>query len=90
MVRVSAREARDNFGDVIARAQYGDEAIIVTKQGKPAVVIVSYEEYAALHEHRNRETIQRLLDDPEARQVLDRLLDNFEADVAAGRYKERP
>lgn len=90
MVRVTAREARDNFGDVIARAQYGNEAIIVTKQGKPAVVILSYEEYTALREERDRETIQRLLDDTEARQVLDRLLDNFETDVASGRYKERP
>jgi prevent-host-death family protein len=89
MVRITAREARDSFGDVIARAQYGDEPIIVTKQGKPAVAIVNYEEYIGLYEQRNREAIQSLLDDPEARQVLDRLLDDFDADVATGRYRER-
>ena len=37
---VSTREARENFSDVINRAAYGKERVILTRRGKPLVAVV--------------------------------------------------
>jgi prevent-host-death family protein len=39
--RMSAKEARDRFGEVLNRAYYQREPIIVERQGKPVAVVVS-------------------------------------------------
>ncbi len=43
--RVSFTEAKENFSYLIESAHKKKEEIIVTKRGKPAAVIISYEEY---------------------------------------------
>jgi prevent-host-death family protein len=37
---VSTREARENFSDVVNRAAYGKERVILTRRGKPVVAVV--------------------------------------------------
>lgn len=46
MVRcMSAKEARDNFADVLGTAYYKGEPVIVEKKGKPFAVVISPSEY---------------------------------------------
>lgn len=45
-VRMSAKEARDKFSDVLGRAYYKDEPTIIEKQGKPMAVVVSPADFA--------------------------------------------
>jgi prevent-host-death family protein len=34
--RISAKEARDNFGDLLGSVHYGKQPVIVEKKGKPS------------------------------------------------------
>jgi len=43
--RMSAREAREHFADVLGLVYYGKEAIIVERKGKPMAVLISPEQY---------------------------------------------
>jgi len=43
--RLSAKEARDNFSDLIGSVYYSKEAVIVEKQGRPFAVVINPEEY---------------------------------------------
>lgn len=46
MVRcMSAKEARDNFADVLGTAYYKGEPVIVEKKGKPFAVVISPQQY---------------------------------------------
>jgi len=44
-MRVSIAEARREFTKLVRLADRGEEEIIVTKRGKPTVVLVPYEQY---------------------------------------------
>jgi prevent-host-death family protein len=44
-MRVSIAEARREFTKLVQLADRGEEEIIVTKRGKPTVVLVPYEQY---------------------------------------------
>lgn len=43
--RMSAKEARDNFADLLGTVYYGREPVIVEKQGRPYAVVINPEEY---------------------------------------------
>ena len=43
--RMSAREARANFSDLLGLVYYTKEPVIVEKKGKPVAVVISLEEY---------------------------------------------
>ncbi|MBC7357294.1 MAG: type II toxin-antitoxin system Phd/YefM family antitoxin [Desulfacinum sp.] len=45
---LTAREARDRFGEVLRRAETNGETFIVERKGRPSVVIMSAEEYDRL------------------------------------------
>jgi prevent-host-death family protein len=49
---ISASEAQNNFGAVIQWAEDNQDDVVVERRGKPAAVIVSYEEYQKLAELR--------------------------------------
>jgi prevent-host-death family protein len=51
--RVSLAEARKKLGDLIAEVRFGSENIIITKNNKDAVALVSMEEYQLLSDMRN-------------------------------------
>ena len=45
---VSTREARENFSDVINRAAYGKERVILTRRGKALVAVVPMDDFEIL------------------------------------------
>ena len=45
---ISTREARENFSDVINRAAYGKERVVLTRRGKPLVAVVPIEDMELL------------------------------------------
>ena len=46
--RISAREARANFSEVMGSVHYTNEPVIVEKNGKPYAVVVSPEQFEAM------------------------------------------
>lgn len=69
----SLRDVRDHLSEVIDRVEHQHERVVVTRNGKPAAVIVSPDDLAQL-----QETID-VLSDPRA------LADIREADAAYAR-----
>jgi len=62
VVRIGAREARNNFADLLGRVGYGGQTVIVERSGKPMAAIIPAEDY------------QRLIAERETRfQVLDQI-----------------
>ncbi|MBI4522453.1 MAG: type II toxin-antitoxin system Phd/YefM family antitoxin [Deltaproteobacteria bacterium] len=60
--RVSAKEARAQFSDILGMVRFGKETVIVEKQGKPVVAIIDFDLY------------QRWMSEREARfKVLDEI-----------------
>lgn len=59
---VSSRDLRGNLSGVISRVTYGGERIGVSRNGKPAVVMVSVEDY---------ELLEALEDDADAKAYLE-------------------
>lgn len=45
MQKITARQARDNFTDLLGSVYYGKEAVVVEKKGRPFAVVVNPEEY---------------------------------------------
>ena len=43
--RITAKEARDNFTDLLGTVYYGKEAVVVEKQGRPFAVVINPNEY---------------------------------------------
>jgi prevent-host-death family protein len=79
IVRMGAREARNNFADLLGRVGYGGQTVIVERSGKPMAALIPAEAYELLIAER------------EARfEVLDRIrsrlpelpLDEVDQDVA--------
>lgn len=42
---ITAKEARDNFADLLGMVYYGKESVIVEKQGRPFAVVVNPDQY---------------------------------------------
>ena len=64
MVSLSTAEAREQFSDVINRAAYGKERVVLTRRGKPLAAVVPIEDLQLLQELEDR------LDLEEARAAL--------------------
>lgn len=61
---IGATKARRIFGQLLAKARYGNEQFIVEKGGEPMVALVGIEEYKAL--------LERLEDLEDIRDMLER------------------
>jgi prevent-host-death family protein len=48
MLEMTTVEARENFSDMINRAAYGNQNVVLTRRGKPLVAVVSLEQLAQL------------------------------------------
>ena len=46
--RVSSRDARAQFADLIGEVYYGNETVIIERKGKPMAVVLSPSAYEAL------------------------------------------
>ena len=53
-LRMSAREARANFGDLLGRVFYTREPVIIEKKGRPFAVVISPEAYEAFSKEREQ------------------------------------
>ena len=42
---VTAKEARDNFTDILGMVYYGNQPVLIEKKGRPFAVIISPQEY---------------------------------------------
>ena len=58
---MTAKEARDNFTDLIEMVYYGKEPVIVEKKGRPFAVVISPDEYERYKEIA-KEQFFKLLD----------------------------
>lgn len=54
MDTLSTAEARDQFSDVINRAAYGKERVVLTRRGKALVAVVPIEDVELLRELEDR------------------------------------
>lgn len=48
MRRISAREARAHFADVLGSVHYGKEPVVVERNGKPFAVVISPDQYEVM------------------------------------------
>ena len=52
--RMSARDARTHFADVLGSVYYGHEPIIVERKGKPFAVVISPRQYEVMERELGR------------------------------------
>ena len=52
--RMSAKEARSHFADLLGLVHYSGEAVIVERRGKPFAVVISPDEYEKLLQERQK------------------------------------
>lgn len=45
MRAITAKEARRNFADVLNEVHFGRKRILITRSGKPLVVLISIKDY---------------------------------------------
>lgn len=50
--RVSAKEARERFAEILGQVHYGKDTVIVEKQGTPVAAVISMDDYAQFTEAR--------------------------------------
>ena len=53
--KVSAQEARVQLSDLINKAIYGRQPSLITRQGKPAAVLISFEQWQAFQQAQKLE-----------------------------------
>jgi len=54
MTKISTAEARNGFADIINRASFGKERIVLTRRGKNLVAIIPVEDLELLEELEDR------------------------------------
>ncbi len=74
---ISANEASRNFGNVIDGALRGEDYVI-TRYGKPKVVVVDFVRYKELEEAAERALLESADRDPETRAAIERGLRDME------------
>lgn len=61
MRKISAAEARKNFANIINRVAFGNESIVLTRQGKEIAALVSIDELKLLQRIEDRMDIEDAL-----------------------------
>ncbi len=92
--RMSVRDTRANFSDVLAQVRYGQEPVIVERKGRPVAVLISPEQWQQYQEQaRSRlfEAIDQLQErncdaDPEE---VERDVTEAVEEVRRARYEQR-
>ncbi|MCL5957731.1 MAG: type II toxin-antitoxin system Phd/YefM family antitoxin [Chloroflexi bacterium] len=52
--RMSAREARANFGDLLGSVYYTKEPVIIERKGRPFAVVINPEDFQKLQKEQER------------------------------------
>ena len=89
--RMSVRAARASFGDVLGQVYYGNEQVIVEKNGKPVAVLISPEQwqrYRDLTKQRFFEAVNVLqeLNSAQDPEEAERAIDDAVEEVRRERY----
>jgi prevent-host-death family protein len=84
--KISAKEARDRFAEVLGQVHYGKDTVIVEKQGKPMVAVIDVERYGRLVKAWNEPF--RVLDRVRAKN-RDKDPDQVQKDIAEARTEVR-
>jgi prevent-host-death family protein len=66
-IKLTASEARQNFSDILNRAAYGGERVIVHRGKKPVAAVVPIEDFELLEQLEDRadlEAVRRRLKEP--------------------------
>ncbi|MGH2459696.1 MAG: type II toxin-antitoxin system Phd/YefM family antitoxin [Chloroflexota bacterium] len=91
--RMSAREARANFSDLLGQVYYTKEPVIVEKKGRPFAVVINPEDYEWLVAEREKAwSAIRSIQERHADKDPDEVLRDVTAEVEAVRqemYEER-
>src|SRR5438552_18672197 len=58
--RMSSREARANFSDLLGQVYYTKEPVIVEKKGKPMAVVVSPDDYERYQKSDKERLFQKI------------------------------
>lgn len=53
-LQFSAREARAQFSEILNKAAYGKEPVVITRQGKNIAVVISFEDYQLYRQLEDR------------------------------------
>lgn len=53
-IKLTVAKARDNFSEVLGRAAYGKERVVIHRHGKPFAAVVPLEDMALLEELEDR------------------------------------
>jgi prevent-host-death family protein len=64
--RISAKEARNNFSDLLGSVRYSGDPVIVEKKGRPFTVLISledFERYQQLAKERLFDTVRAVQQD---------------------------
>ena len=48
VVHIGARDARNNFADLMGKVHYGGQTVIIERSGKPVIAMISSETYERL------------------------------------------
>ncbi|MDM9586325.1 type II toxin-antitoxin system Phd/YefM family antitoxin [Nostoc sp. GT001] len=74
MTRISATEARANFQELISRAEYKRERIVIERHGKAAVAIISLDDLKlleAIEDAIDSEALRRAVSENDGFTTLD-------------------
>ena len=63
---VTASEAQNNFGALVQWAEENQDNVVVERRGKPAAVIIAYEEYQKLEQLREQKRRRKAFEALEA------------------------
>lgn len=91
--RMSVREARANFGDLLGSVHYTQQPVVIEKKGKPIAVVISIEEFQRLNQPGEEffaviDRIRSRNEDKDPDEVLRDVTTEVEA-VRQERYDER-
>ena len=56
--KFTAKEARDNFTDILGMVYYGNQPVLIEKKGRPFAVIVSPQEYKQINYWKTAKRVQ--------------------------------
>ena len=88
MTNVSVAQARKDFAELVSRASYGKERIVVQKHGKPACAIIPIEALKALEEWERMEDKSDLKSIEERRGEPSRPWEAVKKTLASGTKKK--
>jgi prevent-host-death family protein len=89
MTNVSIAQARKELADLVSRASYGQERIVVQKHGKPACAIIPIEALKALEEWERMEDKSDLKAIEDRRGETSRPWEAVKQSLAGGTKKKR-